>query len=71
MGQKKLAIVIAMFLTFVTGCRSVWVHPEWEKGKYEADLTECSAQPNWKACMSAHGWYTESGWRGSARSRAP
>ena len=71
MCQKKLAIAVALGLISLVGCRSVWVHPEWEKGKYEADLTECSHQPNWKACMSARGWYTKFGWRGTSRSGAP
>ncbi len=40
MCQKKLAIVVALGLTSLIGCRSVWIHPEWEEGKYEADLTD-------------------------------
>jgi len=70
-SQKKLAIVIALGLTSLIGCRTVWVNPEWEEGKYEADLAECSTQPNWKVCMYARGWDTQNGWRFSPRSRAP
>jgi hypothetical protein len=69
--KKAIVFLVALGLFFLIGCRSVWIHPEWEEGKYEADLTECSTQPNWKVCMVAKGWYTETGSRSDPRSRAP
>ena len=30
-----------LLIAFQTGCRSVWVHPEATKEKYETDLSSC------------------------------
>ena len=65
---NKLVFVLLACLV-LTGCRSVWVHPEWEQGKYEEDLGECYTAPNWKTCMMARGWYTETDWRSAPRTR--
>jgi len=68
MKSATLLFIFVIGIFGLTGCRSVWVHPDWEEGKYESDLSECSAMPNWKACMIGRGWETEFGWRWSDRS---
>lgn len=67
--QGKLLLVCLLAFSGLSGCRSVWVHPDWEEGKYEADLTECARVVNLKACMAGKGWSTKFGWRTGARSR--
>ena len=61
--------VEVLALLILGSCRSVWVHPEWYEGKYEADLHDCSREPNWKICMVARGWYTETASRSAPRTR--
>ena len=61
MRPKHRAIIVVLILTFLICCKSVWIHPEWEEGKYEADIGDCAKQPNWKLCMVARGWHSKGG----------
>ncbi len=66
-GARGLLVVLALLV--LGGCRSVWVHPEWYEGKYQSDLRDCSKGANWKICMVARGWYTETASRSAPRTR--
>ena len=63
-----ISLAFAAAILF-SGCRSVWVHPDWSQKKFENDLGECSKAPAWKLCMKSRGWHTEFGWRWDPETR--
>ena len=67
----RLAFLCAALALLTTGCRSVWVHPEHEPKKFQADVHECQEAKNWKLCMMGRGWQTETGWHHDEMHRAP
>ena len=38
------SIVLLTFASAIVGCRTVWIHENWEQGLYEKDYSECRAE---------------------------
>ena len=66
--MRYLALVIVLALS---GCRTVWVHPEWNEHKFNDERAECMYATQWQVCMLTHGWKTEAGFRWEDQSRTP
>ena len=69
--RVPLLMVVLVACGVSSGCRSVWVHPQWDQERYREDLGACADTQSWKQCMEAKGWEAERGWIWSPRTRTP
>ena len=44
MRPVHVSIAALVFASTLLGCRTVWVHQNWEQGLFEKDQAECRAQ---------------------------
>ncbi len=64
----SLLLIVVLF----SGCRTIWVHQDWDPGKYRSDRADCRGSADWRTCMFDRGWQAGQGFAWEPRShRAP
>jgi|ETNmetMinimDraft_26_1059896.scaffolds.fasta_scaffold04006_2 hypothetical protein len=44
MRHRYAPIALLVLASAFLGCRTVWVHENWDEGRFEKDFTECRSQ---------------------------